>query len=185
MSYYRKFQTLVDYKAQAVRQVLADLPMEISNLSKEHLLEAVVERFKGFGYMYYTGWKPFETVLQKQKGNCLTLSCFLCSALRALQFTEEEVFVCVFQEYDGGNIMNQMLAPLSHAVVIIQFSSTILCIQPTNMQIWNLKTMNLEDIGFEANQRLDLFLFNDCRCRFFSKLRIDALNKLIASNVRV
>lgn len=184
MSYYRKFQSLVDHRSQAVRQVLADLPTEIGDLSKGDLLEAVVEQFKRFRYIHYTGWKPFEAVLQEQGGNCLSLSCFLCSVLRALQFTEDEVFVClVVQGYNDVVEINQMLAPGSHATVITRFGSSILSIHPDNMGIWNLKTRNtssLEDIDFRRKQWLSMCLFNDSRCRFFSKLRVDALDKLIA-----
>lgn len=157
---------LIDHKSPAVRAIIDPLLSEIDGLSKEEILMHVVTRFKEFRYVNYSGWKHFGEILRKREGNCLSLSCFLCSVLRALGFTIDEVFVGVIAKWRRSQT-GFLPVTLPHAFGLIRLDPSIVCVNPNDMEPFKVNTERLRThlhLGIE--EYLPLFLFNDQRYRF-------------------
>ena len=93
-----------------------------------------------------TGFSPFELIIRLKRGNCLSLSSFLCSVLRLNGFGTDNVFVMV-----GGNPI--FYRESAHAWTIVKVDDApLIVIDP--------RRLFLETVDIIRNKKIYL-LFND------------------------
>lgn len=70
-------------------------------------LELLLERIRAIRWIGTQGWEPFEKAWDSKRGNCITLSALLVSALLACGFCKSYVLVA------GGGLLKQALVAVS------------------------------------------------------------------------
>ncbi len=91
------------------------------------------------------GYSPFCVIMEQSRGNCLSLSCLMCSVLRANGFGVDEVLVLI-----GGD--PGFYRESIHAWTAVRVGSRVMVIDPRGMQPESGKTIDGKTI---------YLLFND------------------------
>lgn len=93
-----------------------------------------------------TGFQPFDEVMRNGRGNCLALSCLLCSILRANGFPYEDIYVIIGGDY-------AFYRESAHAWTIIKLDSDIVVIDPEKMQMEDKDSLGSKTIYLYFNDQ--------------------------------
>jgi len=84
-----------------VSDILSQIPLYQINMYSR--IDALLKHLRDIKWIGTHGFHSFESIIETKKGNCLTISCFLCSL--ALAMSENESYVLVA----GGGLLGKTL----------------------------------------------------------------------------